>query len=57
MRFCLWVISKLQDVEGKNQELLAEIDRLKKETEELRLRRGTADTVHHLDVCSNIQIT
>uniref|UniRef100_A0A8C4FHL4 Serine/threonine-protein kinase MRCK alpha n=1 Tax=Dicentrarchus labrax TaxID=13489 RepID=A0A8C4FHL4_DICLA len=31
---------KLQDVENKNQELLAEIDRLKKETEELRLRRG-----------------
>ncbi|KAK5880443.1 hypothetical protein CesoFtcFv8_023469 [Champsocephalus esox] len=31
---------KLQDVESKNQELLAEIDRLKKETEELRLRRG-----------------
>uniref|UniRef100_A0AAQ4PA12 Serine/threonine-protein kinase MRCK alpha n=1 Tax=Gasterosteus aculeatus aculeatus TaxID=481459 RepID=A0AAQ4PA12_GASAC len=32
---------KLQDVEGRNQELLAEIDRLKRETEELRLRRGT----------------
>ncbi|TMS12090.1 Serine/threonine-protein kinase MRCK alpha [Larimichthys crocea] len=31
---------KLQDVESKNQELLTEIDRLKKETEELRLRRG-----------------
>uniref|UniRef100_A0A3Q1INZ0 Serine/threonine-protein kinase MRCK alpha n=1 Tax=Anabas testudineus TaxID=64144 RepID=A0A3Q1INZ0_ANATE len=31
---------KLQEVENKNQELLAEIDRLKKETEELRLRRG-----------------
>ncbi|XP_061560731.1 serine/threonine-protein kinase MRCK alpha isoform X8 [Phycodurus eques] len=31
---------KLQDVESRNQELLAEIDRLKKETEELRLRRG-----------------
>ncbi|KAJ0060760.1 hypothetical protein NL108_000005, partial [Boleophthalmus pectinirostris] len=31
---------KLQEVEAKNQELLAEIDRLKKETEELRLRRG-----------------
>ncbi|XP_029351769.1 serine/threonine-protein kinase MRCK alpha isoform X1 [Echeneis naucrates] len=31
---------KLQEVESKNQELLAEIDRLKKETEELRLRRG-----------------
>uniref|UniRef100_A0A8C5I247 Serine/threonine-protein kinase MRCK alpha n=1 Tax=Gouania willdenowi TaxID=441366 RepID=A0A8C5I247_GOUWI len=31
---------KLQEVEGKNQELLVEIDRLKKETEELRLRRG-----------------
>uniref|UniRef100_G3NLJ6 Serine/threonine-protein kinase MRCK alpha n=1 Tax=Gasterosteus aculeatus aculeatus TaxID=481459 RepID=G3NLJ6_GASAC len=31
---------KLQDVEGRNQELLAEIDRLKRETEELRLRRG-----------------
>lgn len=32
--------SKLQDMESKNQDLLAEIDRLKKETEELRLRRG-----------------
>ncbi|XP_070782519.1 serine/threonine-protein kinase MRCK alpha isoform X7 [Enoplosus armatus] len=32
---------KLQDVESKNQELLAEIDRLKKETEELRLRRAS----------------
>lgn len=31
---------KLQEVETKNQELLAEIDRLRKETEELRLRRG-----------------
>ncbi|XP_075872971.1 serine/threonine-protein kinase MRCK alpha isoform X2 [Nelusetta ayraudi] len=31
---------KLQEVEVKNQEFLAEIDRLKKETEELRLRRG-----------------
>ncbi|XP_071385077.1 serine/threonine-protein kinase MRCK alpha isoform X6 [Centroberyx affinis] len=31
---------KLQEVENKNQDLLAEIDRLKKETEELRLRRG-----------------
>uniref|UniRef100_A0A3Q3LAR7 Serine/threonine-protein kinase MRCK alpha n=1 Tax=Mastacembelus armatus TaxID=205130 RepID=A0A3Q3LAR7_9TELE len=31
---------KLQEVENKNQELLAEIDRLKRETEELRLRRG-----------------
>uniref|UniRef100_A0A8C6VA34 Serine/threonine-protein kinase MRCK alpha n=1 Tax=Neogobius melanostomus TaxID=47308 RepID=A0A8C6VA34_9GOBI len=31
---------KLQEVETKNQELLGEIDRLKKETEELRLRRG-----------------
>ncbi|KAM7368226.1 hypothetical protein PAMP_014467 [Pampus punctatissimus] len=31
---------KLQEVEIKNQELLSEIDRLKKETEELRLRRG-----------------
>ncbi|XP_061742112.1 serine/threonine-protein kinase MRCK alpha isoform X2 [Nerophis ophidion] len=31
---------KLQDVESRNQELLAEIDRLKKETEELRMRRG-----------------
>uniref|UniRef100_A0A669EI74 Serine/threonine-protein kinase MRCK alpha n=1 Tax=Oreochromis niloticus TaxID=8128 RepID=A0A669EI74_ORENI len=31
---------KLQEVESKNQELLAEIERLKKETEELRLRRG-----------------
>uniref|UniRef100_A0A673CS84 Serine/threonine-protein kinase MRCK alpha n=1 Tax=Sphaeramia orbicularis TaxID=375764 RepID=A0A673CS84_9TELE len=32
---------KLQEVEAKNQELLAEIDRLKKETEELRLRRAS----------------
>lgn len=48
--FCLWFVSKLQDVEGKNQELLAEIDRLKKETEELRLRRGTAETVRHRHV-------
>ncbi|XP_041831091.1 serine/threonine-protein kinase MRCK alpha isoform X2 [Melanotaenia boesemani] len=31
---------KLQEVESKNQELLSEIDRLKKETEELRMRRG-----------------
>ncbi|XP_037541635.1 serine/threonine-protein kinase MRCK alpha isoform X2 [Nematolebias whitei] len=31
---------KLQEVESKNQELLAEIERLRKETEELRLRRG-----------------
>ncbi|XP_077408134.1 serine/threonine-protein kinase MRCK alpha isoform X4 [Vanacampus margaritifer] len=31
---------KMQDVESRNQELLAEIDRLKKETEEMRLRRG-----------------
>uniref|UniRef100_A0A667Y0Q6 Serine/threonine-protein kinase MRCK alpha n=1 Tax=Myripristis murdjan TaxID=586833 RepID=A0A667Y0Q6_9TELE len=31
---------KLQEMENKNQDLLAEIDRLKKETEELRLRRG-----------------
>lgn len=30
----------MQEVDSKNQELLAEIDRLKKETEELRLRRG-----------------
>uniref|UniRef100_A0A672JSL7 non-specific serine/threonine protein kinase n=1 Tax=Salarias fasciatus TaxID=181472 RepID=A0A672JSL7_SALFA len=30
---------KLQEVESKNQELLLEIERLKKETEELRLRR------------------
>lgn len=41
--------SKLQDMESKNQELLAEIDRLKKETEELRLRRGT---VGRLTWCS-----
>uniref|UniRef100_A0A8C2PN50 Serine/threonine-protein kinase MRCK alpha n=1 Tax=Cyprinus carpio TaxID=7962 RepID=A0A8C2PN50_CYPCA len=32
---------KLQDSESRNQELLAEIERLRKETEELRLRRGT----------------
>ncbi|KAM6965746.1 serine/threonine-protein kinase MRCK alpha isoform 3-T3 [Aplochiton taeniatus] len=31
---------KLQEAEGRNQDLLSEIDRLKKETEELRLRRG-----------------
>ncbi|XP_075994751.1 serine/threonine-protein kinase MRCK alpha isoform X3 [Genypterus blacodes] len=31
---------KLQEVETKNQDLLAEIDRLKKETEDMRLRRG-----------------
>ncbi|XP_014888040.1 serine/threonine-protein kinase MRCK alpha isoform X10 [Poecilia latipinna] len=31
---------KLKEVESRNQELLAEIERLKKETEELRLRRG-----------------
>lgn len=37
---CVWSISKLQEVGSKNQELLAEIERLKKETEELRLRRG-----------------
>ncbi|CAN9507628.1 unnamed protein product [Ophioblennius macclurei] len=36
---------KLQEVESKNQELLIEIERLKKETEELRLRRG----VRHQD--------
>lgn len=38
--FLFYIFSKLQEVEVKNQELLAEIDRLKKETEELRLRRG-----------------
>ncbi|MEQ2311009.1 Serine/threonine-protein kinase MRCK alpha, partial [Ameca splendens] len=31
---------KLKEVESKNQELLADIELLKKETEELRLRRG-----------------
>ncbi|KAL2082565.1 hypothetical protein ACEWY4_022383 [Coilia grayii] len=31
---------KLQEAEGKNQELLSEMERLKKELEELRLRRG-----------------
>ncbi|XP_017157615.1 serine/threonine-protein kinase MRCK alpha [Poecilia reticulata] len=31
---------KLKEVESRNQDLLAEIERLKKETEELRLRRG-----------------
>ncbi|XP_077367350.1 serine/threonine-protein kinase MRCK alpha isoform X9 [Festucalex cinctus] len=31
---------KLQDSESRNQDLLAEVDRLKKEMEELRLRRG-----------------
>ncbi|XP_038164460.1 serine/threonine-protein kinase MRCK alpha isoform X5 [Cyprinodon tularosa] len=31
---------KLKEVESKNQDLLAEIERLRKETEELRLRRG-----------------
>lgn len=35
-------------MESKNQELLAEIDRLKKETEELRLRRGTISNPHLL---------
>lgn len=39
-------ISKLQEVESKNQDLLAEIDRLKKETEELRLRRGPKNNRH-----------
>lgn len=38
--YCLWSKSKLQEVESKNQDLLTEIDRLKKEMEELRLRRG-----------------
>lgn len=38
--FLFYIFSKLQEVEVKNQELLTEIDRLKKETEELRLRRG-----------------
>lgn len=38
--FLLNIFSQLQEVEVKNQELLSEIDRLKKETEELRLRRG-----------------
>lgn len=37
--------SKLQEVESKNQELLAEIDRLKKEAEELRLRRGMTESL------------
>ena len=32
-------------MESKNQELLAEIDRLKKETEELRLRRGASENL------------
>ncbi|XP_077442563.1 serine/threonine-protein kinase MRCK alpha isoform X2 [Stigmatopora argus] len=31
---------KLQDIESRNQDLLSEIERLKKESEELRLRRG-----------------
>ncbi|KAK2884045.1 hypothetical protein Q8A67_017682 [Cirrhinus molitorella] len=31
---------KLQESESRNQDLLAEIERLRKETEELRLRRG-----------------
>nr|XP_061806153.1 serine/threonine-protein kinase MRCK alpha-like isoform X2 [Nerophis lumbriciformis] len=31
---------KLQDIESRNQELVSEIERLKKENEELRLRRG-----------------
>lgn len=32
-------------MESKNQDLLAEVDRLKKETEELRLRRGRTEEV------------
>jgi len=32
--------SKLQESDSRNQELLVEIERLRKETEELRLRRG-----------------
>lgn len=32
-------------MESKNQELLTEIDRLKKETEEMRLRRGTSENL------------
>ncbi|XP_036066486.1 serine/threonine-protein kinase MRCK alpha isoform X1 [Oryzias melastigma] len=37
---CFSTEGKLQDLESKNKELLTEIERLKKETEELRLRRG-----------------
>lgn len=44
MYCCLWSSSKLQEVESKNQELLGEIDRLKKEMDELRLRRGEYNT-------------
>uniref|UniRef100_A0A3P9GZG8 non-specific serine/threonine protein kinase n=1 Tax=Oryzias latipes TaxID=8090 RepID=A0A3P9GZG8_ORYLA len=40
---CFSTEGKLQDIESKNKELLAEIEHLKKETEELRLRRGMHD--------------
>uniref|UniRef100_A0A672R0M6 Serine/threonine-protein kinase MRCK alpha n=1 Tax=Sinocyclocheilus grahami TaxID=75366 RepID=A0A672R0M6_SINGR len=42
---------KLQDSESRNQELLSEIERLRKETEELRLRRGGDQFIE----CSPIQ--
>uniref|UniRef100_A0A8C1UVW7 Serine/threonine-protein kinase MRCK alpha n=1 Tax=Cyprinus carpio TaxID=7962 RepID=A0A8C1UVW7_CYPCA len=41
---------KLQDSESRNQELLAEIERLRKETEELRLRRG-GDQCYFIKFC------
>uniref|UniRef100_A0A8C5BIG1 non-specific serine/threonine protein kinase n=1 Tax=Gadus morhua TaxID=8049 RepID=A0A8C5BIG1_GADMO len=36
---------KLQEVENRNQDLLSEIDRLKKETEEMRFGVGTISTI------------
>uniref|UniRef100_A0A8C7P746 Serine/threonine-protein kinase MRCK alpha n=1 Tax=Oncorhynchus mykiss TaxID=8022 RepID=A0A8C7P746_ONCMY len=41
---------KLQESETKNQDLLAEIERLKKDTEEFRLRRGETGTITS-DLC------
>ncbi len=55
MHSCLGSTSKLQDVESKNQELLAEIDRLKKEAEDLRLRRGmTGKLINYLSVVLSV---
>uniref|UniRef100_A0A671W7U7 Serine/threonine-protein kinase MRCK alpha n=1 Tax=Sparus aurata TaxID=8175 RepID=A0A671W7U7_SPAAU len=49
---------KLQDVESKNQELLTEIDRLKKETEEMRLRRGTSENLSdHVITTDDVSLT
>uniref|UniRef100_A0A4W5P6B0 non-specific serine/threonine protein kinase n=1 Tax=Hucho hucho TaxID=62062 RepID=A0A4W5P6B0_9TELE len=41
---------KLQESETKNQDLLAEMERLKKDTEEFRLRRGETGTITS-DLC------